>query len=67
MSITAANGISSLIEGSKAVVVAIGSSAAMPPVGGLERGDVSDSREVTSAEQVPRRLLIIGGGVARPR
>jgi len=46
-----------------AVVIATGSTAAMPPIRGLAEPLVWTSREATSAETVPRRLAIIGGGV----
>ena len=46
-----------------AVVVATGSSAAIPPIEGLRETRTWDSREVTSAKDVPRRLLVLGGGV----
>ncbi|MEX1209097.1 MAG: NAD(P)/FAD-dependent oxidoreductase [Acidimicrobiia bacterium] len=52
-----------LFEAKKAVVVATGSSAAKPPIDGLDSAGVWDSRDVTTAKQVPRRLLVIGGGV----
>ncbi len=47
----------------RAVVIASGSSAAVPPVEGLRDIDVWDNRGVTSAKEVPRRLLVLGGGV----
>jgi pyruvate/2-oxoglutarate dehydrogenase complex dihydrolipoamide dehydrogenase (E3) component len=47
----------------RGVVVATGSSAALPPVDGLRDIDVWDSRDVTTAETVPARLLVLGGGV----
>lgn len=50
-------------EARKAVVVATGSSIAMPPIDGLDRAAVWDSRDVMTAKQVPRRLLVIAGGV----
>jgi dihydrolipoamide dehydrogenase len=46
-----------------AVVIATGSTAAMPPIRGLAEPLVWTSREATSAETVPGRLAIIGGGV----
>jgi dihydrolipoamide dehydrogenase len=46
-----------------AVVIATGSTAAMPPIRGLAEPLVWTSREATSAETVPARLAIIGGGV----
>ena len=48
---------------SKAVVVATGSSASLPPIDGLNDALVWDSRDATTAAKVPRRLLVIGGGV----
>jgi dihydrolipoamide dehydrogenase len=45
------------------VVVATGSAAAIPPVPGLAEPLVWTSREATSAEIVPGRLAILGGGV----
>lgn len=50
-------------EASKGVILATGTSASMPPIPGLAETDVWDSRDVTTAKQVPRRLLVIGGGV----
>lgn len=54
---------STVYEASRAVVVATGSKPSMPPIDGLDDVEVWDSRDATSAEQVPGRLLIIGGGV----
>ena len=51
------------LEAAKGVIVATGTSASMPPISGLETVDPWDSRDVTTAKQVPRRLAIIGGGV----
>jgi dihydrolipoamide dehydrogenase len=47
----------------RAVVIATGSSAAIPPIEGLRAIRTGDSRDVTSAKHVPRRLLVLGGGV----
>lgn len=47
----------------RAVVLATGSSASFPPIDGLEQAGIWDSRDATSAKDVPRRLLVIGGGV----
>ena len=55
-------GIRRLVAG-KAVVVATGSAAAMPPIDGLRDTRTWDSRDVTSAKEVPERLLVLGGGV----
>ena len=47
----------------KAVVVATGTSAAMPPIEGLADSEPWDSRKIVTAQQVPERLIILGGGV----
>ncbi|WP_219419024.1 dihydrolipoyl dehydrogenase family protein [Pseudonocardia nigra] len=47
----------------RAVVVATGSAAAVPPIDGLREIESWDNRDVTAAKQVPARLLVIGGGV----
>ncbi len=46
----------------KAVVIATGSSAAMPPIPGLAEAGPWDNRKITSAHSVPRRLAILGAG-----
>jgi pyruvate/2-oxoglutarate dehydrogenase complex dihydrolipoamide dehydrogenase (E3) component len=46
----------------KAVVVACGTDAAIPPVDGLNDVRPWDNRTATSAKEVPRRLLVLGGG-----
>jgi pyruvate/2-oxoglutarate dehydrogenase complex dihydrolipoamide dehydrogenase (E3) component len=51
------------LEATRAVIVATGTSASMPPISGLDSVDPWDSRDVTTAKEVPRRLAIIGGGV----
>jgi pyruvate/2-oxoglutarate dehydrogenase complex dihydrolipoamide dehydrogenase (E3) component len=47
----------------RAVVVATGSQAAVPPVEGLAESDPWTNREATTAKQVPESLVVIGGGV----
>ena len=51
------------LTASRAVVVATGSRAAVPPVEGLRDIETWDNREVTTAKKIPNRLLILGGGV----
>ena len=46
----------------RAVVVATGTAAALPPVPGLADARPWDNRDVTAAKQLPRRLLVLGGG-----
>ncbi|MDQ0851615.1 pyruvate/2-oxoglutarate dehydrogenase complex dihydrolipoamide dehydrogenase (E3) component [Arthrobacter sp. B3I9] len=47
-----------------AVVVATGSTPNVPPVEGLGDIEYWTTREATSARAVPRRLAVLGGGVA---
>lgn len=46
----------------RAVVLATGTSAAMPPIEGLADARPWDNRTITEASTVPRRLLVLGGG-----
>ena len=52
-----------IYEASRAVVVAVGSAAALPPIPGLAQAAPWTNREVTTAGEVPGRLTILGGGV----
>ena len=47
----------------RAVVIATGTTAAVPPIDGLAEARPWTNREATTAERVPGRLLILGGGV----
>ena len=47
----------------RAVVVATGSSATIPPVPGLTDARPWTNIEATTAKRVPRRLFVLGGGV----
>ena len=46
-----------------AVVVAIGSDPALPPIPGLAEAEPWTNRKATVAEEIPARLVILGGGV----
>ncbi|MER7810245.1 NAD(P)/FAD-dependent oxidoreductase [Streptomyces sp900116325] len=46
-----------------AVAVSTGTSAALPPIPGLDTVRPWTSREATSAAKVPKRLAVVGGGV----
>ena len=46
----------------KAVVLATGTSAAIPPIDGLADVRPWDNRDVTGMKELPRRLVVIGGG-----
>jgi dihydrolipoamide dehydrogenase len=48
---------------SKAVILAPGSRAAMPPIPGLAQARPWTNREATLAKTMPRSIAIIGGGV----
>lgn len=47
----------------RAVVVATGSGALIPPIDGLRESSPWTNREITTAAQTPARLAILGGGV----
>jgi pyruvate/2-oxoglutarate dehydrogenase complex dihydrolipoamide dehydrogenase (E3) component len=47
----------------RAVVVATGSDALLPPIDGLREAKPWTNREATTAKEVPPRLVVLGGGV----
>ncbi|HEX5955241.1 MAG TPA: NAD(P)/FAD-dependent oxidoreductase [Solirubrobacterales bacterium] len=51
------------IRARRAIVVATGTTAAVPPIEGLAGARPWTNREATTASEVPGRLLILGGGV----
>lgn len=61
--VEALDGTVTRLEATKAVIVATGTSAAIPPVPGLADSQPWDNRKITAAKEAPRRLLILGGGV----
>src|SRR5690348_7586505 len=52
-----------VFQARRAVVIATGSSAAMPPIPGLAEARPWTNREATTASMIPGRLLVLGGGV----
>ena len=46
-----------------AVVVAVGTGAVIPPIPGLAEVGAWSNREITTSREVPRRLVVLGGGV----
>lgn len=46
----------------KAVVVATGSKAAMPPIDGLDQVEAWNNRTATTAKEVPESMIVLGGG-----
>ena len=57
-----ADGTTELVAG-HAVALAVGSSPAIPPIDGLARARPWTNQEAASADEVPPRLLVLGGGV----
>jgi pyruvate/2-oxoglutarate dehydrogenase complex dihydrolipoamide dehydrogenase (E3) component len=52
-----------LLVARDAVVIATGSGAAASPVPGLDQASAWSNREITTAKEVPDRLVVLGGGV----
>ncbi len=46
----------------RAIVVATGSGAAMPPIDGLDSVRTWNNRDATTSKQVPESMVILGGG-----
>ena len=61
--VTDAGGRRRTITARHAVVLDTGSSALVPAIDGLAQGRPWTSRDATNVHEIPRRLLIIGGGV----
>ncbi len=57
-----AEGGSRSLTARTAVVLACGTTPAIPPIEGLAAADPWDNRDVTSVNELPRRLLVLGGG-----
>jgi pyruvate/2-oxoglutarate dehydrogenase complex dihydrolipoamide dehydrogenase (E3) component len=60
--VEAADGTTRRLGAARAVVLATGTSPLIPPIPGLREADPWDNRTVTSAKELPRRLLVLGGG-----
>ncbi|MCC3298346.1 dihydrolipoyl dehydrogenase family protein [Arthrobacter caoxuetaonis] len=52
------------IQARHAVVLATGASPVTPPLDGLEQVEFWGTADATSSQEVPPRLLVVGGGVA---
>jgi dihydrolipoamide dehydrogenase len=52
-----------LLVARRAVIVATGSAAAMPPIDGLADAKPWGNREATTTKTIPDRLVVLGGGV----
>src|SRR4030081_3368140 len=49
-------------EASRGIVISTGTSPAVPPIPGLERVEYWTNREAVKVEQLPKSLVIMGGG-----
>jgi pyruvate/2-oxoglutarate dehydrogenase complex dihydrolipoamide dehydrogenase (E3) component len=57
-----ADGATRRLSAARAVVLATGTGPLLPPIPGLGEAGPWDNRTVTSAKELPRRLLVLGGG-----
>jgi pyruvate/2-oxoglutarate dehydrogenase complex dihydrolipoamide dehydrogenase (E3) component len=62
--VTARDGSTRRLTAGRAVVLATGTTALLPPIPGLREARPWDNRNATAAKELPRRLLVLGGGVA---
>jgi len=60
--VEAADGTTRQLTAARAVILATGTSPLIPPIPGLHEAGPWDNRTVTSAKELPRRLLVLGGG-----
>jgi dihydrolipoamide dehydrogenase len=60
--VAAADGSTTSLEARVAVVLATGTIAAVPDVDGLRDAAPWDNRDATEAGDIPRRLVVLGGG-----
>ena len=51
------------LEARRAVILATGTTAALPDIPGLREADPWTNREATTAKEVPESLVVLGGGV----
>ncbi|MCU1580105.1 MAG: pyridine nucleotide-disulfide oxidoreductase dimerization subunit [Rhodoglobus sp.] len=63
VTVTAADGSTTVLEATHAVVVSTGSDPLMPDIPGLLDANPWTPRDATSAQVAPKSLAIIGGGV----
>ncbi|MFE6227867.1 dihydrolipoyl dehydrogenase family protein [Streptomyces sp. NPDC057854] len=61
--VTGADGMVRVLRARRAVVLCTRTEPALPPVEGLDRIGVWTNRQATTADAVPERLVVIGGGV----
>ncbi|MEU5217365.1 NAD(P)/FAD-dependent oxidoreductase [Streptomyces sp. NPDC020807] len=61
--VTGSDGAVRTLSARRAVVVSTGTEPALPGVEGIDRIGVWTNRQATTADAVPERLVVIGGGV----
>jgi pyruvate/2-oxoglutarate dehydrogenase complex dihydrolipoamide dehydrogenase (E3) component len=61
--VTQPDGSTRTLHARQAVVLATGTSARIPPIPGLAEARPWISRDVTNIHEIPRRVIVIGGGV----
>jgi pyruvate/2-oxoglutarate dehydrogenase complex dihydrolipoamide dehydrogenase (E3) component len=61
--VAARDGSTRRLTAGRAVVLATGTSPLLPPIPGLAAVRPWDNRTATAAKELPRRLLVLGGGV----
>jgi pyruvate/2-oxoglutarate dehydrogenase complex dihydrolipoamide dehydrogenase (E3) component len=62
LEVTDAAGATQTLTARKAIVLATGTKAFMPPIPGLAEIKPWTNREVTELKEVPERLIVLGGG-----
>jgi dihydrolipoamide dehydrogenase len=60
--VEASDGTLRRLDAARAVVLATGTGPVVPPIPGLAEVSPWDNRAVTSAKELPRRLVVLGGG-----
>ena len=60
--VAAADGTVRRLSAARAVVLATGTGPVVPPIPGLREAGPWDNRAVTSAKELPGRLVVLGGG-----
>ena len=60
--VEASDGSTRRLSAAQAVVLATGTGPLIPPIPGLREASPWDNRAITSAKELPRRLLVLGGG-----
>jgi dihydrolipoamide dehydrogenase len=62
LEVTGPDGNVTTLTATKAIVLATGTTAFIPPIPGLAEAQAWTNREVTALKAIPRRLIVLGGG-----